>query len=423
MIVRPRAARTLDRNLPVYIAVRAISGFFIWAPIWMLYLLETRGLALTAVAGLEAALIACALIGEVPAGAVADRWGRRASLLLGSAVYTAGALIFGLTGSYLPLLAAWALMGIGLALWSGAGPALLYDTLRVLGREAEFERRLGRAEAAGQIVELAAVMAAGPIAYLIGYQSVVLINCATMAAAGAAALLLREAPRGRAGDGAPPDRGYVATLRAGLALAISTRALLCLIILSSLIWALLRIGEWARPLFLRDHGQLPDGGLIDGAVYSAWFAPVLAGSAAGALLAAPLAARIGERRALPAVALAGAAALAAMAAVDHLAAIAAFAIAAACVTAAWTLAVGAVNRRVPSAQRATVLSVLAFAGALLMFGRVLLIGPFADAFGLRPAFALGLALLAALGLPLWLLWRRADAAGRRRPSVNCDAPP
>ena len=413
MIVRLHEMRTLDRNLPVYVAVRAISGFFIWAPIWMLYLLETRGFPLAAVAGLEAALVACALIGEVPAGAVADRWGRRASLLLGSAVYTAGALVFGLSGAYLPLLAAWALMGVGLAFWSGAGPALLYDTLRALDREAEFERRLGRAEAAGQIAELAAVMAAGPLAYLVGYQGVVLINCATMAAAGAAALLLREAPRGRDGDGPSPDHGYIAILRAGLALAIRARALLYLIILSALIWALLRIGEWARPLFLRDHGQLPSGSLIDGVIYSAWFAPLLAGSAAGALIAAPLAARLGERRALPAVALAGAAALAVMAAVDHLAAIAAFAVAAACVTAAWTLAVGAVNRRVPSSQRATVLSVLAFASALLLFGRVLLIGPFADAFGLRPAFAVGLALLAALGLPLWLLWRRA--------SVNCDA--
>lgn len=410
----------LERNLPVYVAVRAISGFFIWAPIWMLYLLETRGLSLGAVAGLEAALVACALIGEIPAGAVADRWGRRASLLLGSAVYTAGALAFGLTGDYLLLLAAWALMGAGLALWSGAGPALLYDTLRALGREPEFERRLGRAEAAGQIAELAAVAAAGPAAYLAGYQGVVLINCAAMAGAGAAALLLREAPRGRADAGAPSAPGYLAALRAGLALALRGRALFYLIVLSALIWALLRVAEWARPLFLRDHGRLPESGLLDGLAYSAWFAPLLAGSAAGALLAAPLAARLGEGRALPAVGLAGAAALAVMAALDHVAAIAAFALAAACVSAAWTLAVGSVNRRVPSAQRATVLSVLAFAGALLMFSRVLLIGPFAGAVGLRPAFALGLALLAALGLPLWLLWRRAEAAPTRRPSANCD---
>ena len=146
---------------------------------------------------------------------------------------------------------------------------------------------------------------------------------------------------------------------------------------------------------------------------------MLAGSAAGALLAAPLAARLGEARALPAVALAGCGALAVMATVDHLAAIAAFALAAACVTAAWTLANGLVNRRVPSAQRATVLSVLALAASFLMFGRVLLIGPLADALGLRPSFAVGLALMIALGFPLWLLWKRAEHP--RAGSVNCDA--
>lgn len=411
----PRPA--LERNLPVYLAVRAISGFFIWAPVWMLYLLETRALSITEIAGLEAALVACALAGEVPAGAVADRWGRRASLLLGAAVYTAGALAFGLAGAYAPLIAAWGLMGIGLALWSGSGPALLYDSLRALGREREFERRLGRAEAAGQIVELAAVMAAGPLAFLIGYQGVVLVNCGTMLAAGAAALLLREPPRGRVDGAAAP--GYAATLRAGLSLVLRRRALLCLIAFSAAIWALLRMAEWARPLFLREHGQLPDESLAAGAIYSAWFVPVLAGSAAGALLAAPLAARLGEARALPAAALAGCGALAVMATVDHLAAIAAFALAAACATAAWTLANGLVNRRVPSAQRATVLSVLALAASLLMFGRVLLIGPLTDALGLRPSFAVGLALMAALGLPLWLLWRRAERT--RASSVNCDA--
>ncbi len=397
----------LARNLPVYFAVRAISGFFIWAPIWMLYLIDGRGFSLTEAAGLEAALIAASIAGEAPAGAAADRWGRRASLLLGASAYTAGALAFGLSGSYPVLVGAWAVMGIGLAFWSGAGPALLFDSLLALGRSGEFERHLGRAEAAGQTVELLAVMAAGPLAFLIGYQGVVLVNCATMACAGAAALLLREPPRGREGGGP----GYFATLRAGLAAVLRRRGLLWAILFAGAVWALLRMAEWARPLFLREHGVLPLDGLAEGAIYSAWFAPVLAGGALGALAAAPLAERLGERRALPAAAAAGCAALAAIAAVDDLAAIAAFALAAACFTAVWTLATGIASRRAPAGQRATVLSVLALAGAVLLFGRVLLIGPVADELGLRAAFALGAVLIAALGLPLWALWRGAERSG------------
>ena len=396
----------LARNLRVYFAMRAVSGFFIWAPIWMLFLLGTRGFSLTEIAGLEAALIACSLAGEAPSGAAADRWGRRTALLLGAGIYTAGALAFGLSGSYPVLVAAWGVMGIGLAFWSGAGPALLFDTLRALRRSGEFERHLGRAEAAGQVVELLAVAAAGPLAFLIGYQGVVLVNCATMASAGAVALLLREPPRGREGGGP----GYLATLRAGLA-ASRRRGLLWAILFASAVWALLRMAEWARPLFLREHGVLPLDGLVEGAIYSAWFVPVLAGGALGAFAAAPLVERLGERRALPAVAAAGGIALVVIAAVDDLAAIAAFALAAACFTAAWTLATGVVSRRAPAGQRATVLSVLALSGATLLFGRVLLIGLVADELGLRAAFALGAGLIAALGLPLWALWRRAERGG------------
>lgn len=47
LIRRPvRLERSLSRNIAVFYALQVVTGFFIWAPVWILYLTESRGLPL-----------------------------------------------------------------------------------------------------------------------------------------------------------------------------------------------------------------------------------------------------------------------------------------------------------------------------------------------------------------------------------------
>jgi MFS family permease len=83
---------------------------------------------------------------EVPTGAVADRFGRRASLLLG---FAAGALGTGIyvSAPALPVfLLAEVVMAFAYALISGADEALLYDSLLATGRAGEARRAIARLE-------------------------------------------------------------------------------------------------------------------------------------------------------------------------------------------------------------------------------------------------------------------------------------
>ena len=41
-----RLERSLSRDIRVFHALQIVTGFFIWAPIWILYLTESRGLSL-----------------------------------------------------------------------------------------------------------------------------------------------------------------------------------------------------------------------------------------------------------------------------------------------------------------------------------------------------------------------------------------
>lgn len=115
--------------------------------IWVLYLTEERGITLGQVVLFEAVFAAVVVVGEVPTGMVADRFGRRASLVLGSVAVVAAFLAFGLSPFLWMLLVAYTLFGLSETLFSGADSAMLFDSLKAAGREDEFTRWNGRLNA------------------------------------------------------------------------------------------------------------------------------------------------------------------------------------------------------------------------------------------------------------------------------------
>ena len=96
---RQRDPERLGRNIRVFYALQVVTGFFIWAPGWILCLTESRGVSLGEVVAMKATLSVAVIAGEVPTDAAADRWGRRMSLALGW---------FGYGGAGVPLGLLWA---------------------------------------------------------------------------------------------------------------------------------------------------------------------------------------------------------------------------------------------------------------------------------------------------------------------------
>src|SRR3990170_7025330 len=120
-----------------------LFSFQLWWPIWVLYLTDYRGFSLTQVSGLEALFWMVIVLSEVPTGAVADRYGRKLSLLLGAACTTAAVAVFGLADSYLIVLLSYVAWAFGLTFQSGADSALTFQSLRAVGREHEYPRVAG----------------------------------------------------------------------------------------------------------------------------------------------------------------------------------------------------------------------------------------------------------------------------------------
>ena len=66
--------------------------------IWVVYLVETRGLTIGQILLFDAVFFSSLLLSEVPTGVVADRYGRRISMLSGSLLISVGFIVFALAG-------------------------------------------------------------------------------------------------------------------------------------------------------------------------------------------------------------------------------------------------------------------------------------------------------------------------------------
>ena len=137
----------MSRNLVVLPWWWVLRWVWLGEGIWVIYLTRERGLTLGEVLLFQAAYGIVSIVAEVPTGMIADRWGRRVSLVAGSVISVAAFLLFGAGTTVALLLGSYALFALSDALFSGADGAMLFDSLRALGRDAEFTRSSGRLNA------------------------------------------------------------------------------------------------------------------------------------------------------------------------------------------------------------------------------------------------------------------------------------
>jgi MFS family permease len=119
---------------------QALFMFILWAPIWVVFL-QGKGLSLTQIGVLEAFAWLITAAFEVPTGAIADRWGRKSSIDMGSTFYALAMFLILAEALSPAFLLGYALWNSSFAFMSGADAALLYDSLKADGRESEAARQ------------------------------------------------------------------------------------------------------------------------------------------------------------------------------------------------------------------------------------------------------------------------------------------
>lgn len=155
---------SLQRNIRLYPYFRAFSDGHAWITVFFLYMSES--LPLAEVIELSAIYYLSVFLFEVPSGYFSDRVGRRWTLLLAAAALISSYSCFLVGGSFAWFAAGQFLLAAGIAMQSGTDTALLYDSLRVLGREQEYAWREAGAEQWGMSMLAFATLAGGVLGLL-----------------------------------------------------------------------------------------------------------------------------------------------------------------------------------------------------------------------------------------------------------------
>lgn len=148
---------------------------------------------------------------EVPSGVWADQYSRKHLLCIGQCIRGLGYLCWFLFPGFWGFLIGFIAWGIESATSSGTFQALVYDELKLLGRETDFTRVIGRARTFSFVAILLASVLASPL-ILLGYPVILLLSSLSVIAAGRIILSLPPARKVESTE----ESGYFDILRAGL---------------------------------------------------------------------------------------------------------------------------------------------------------------------------------------------------------------
>jgi MFS family permease len=191
-------------NLVKYLIGAILRGAAVSTSIvlWIVFLQKQYGFTLTEVVLLDIPFWVGKFLFEIPTGVVADKFGRRLSLMIAAAMSSACWLVFALSGSFWVLMVTQFIGAIGATFQSGADEALLFETVRAAGREKEYARISARMGVAGTVSAMVCGLGVGVLAET-SLRLPVFLSSLVFALAIVPILLMSEEPRQRLS----PDSG------------------------------------------------------------------------------------------------------------------------------------------------------------------------------------------------------------------------
>lgn len=151
------------RNIPLLYIIRISKWFNLVMPVVVLFY-NDNGLNMQEIFLLKSVYSIGIVAMEIPSGWMADVWGRRKTLFLGSILGTLGFAVYSISHSFVWFMVAEIILGVGYSFVSGADSAMLYDTLHENKQEKRYVRLEGKITSAGNFAEALAGVAGGLLA-------------------------------------------------------------------------------------------------------------------------------------------------------------------------------------------------------------------------------------------------------------------
>ena len=384
-----------SNNIWRFGAFKFFVDFQLWIPIWVIYLNETRGFSITEITFLDVFLMIILVILEVPTGIIADRWGKKVSLCYGAFIHAVAILVFSFAGNIVVIAISYTVVAVALTLFSGADSAFVYDSLKAAGRRGEYQKIWGRLHSISLIASVVSLVLGAFLAAATNLWFPIVISAGLMLIAWIVALTFKEPPR----EEAPTS--YRETILNAVNVVRSKPPVYTMMLFAGFVMAIAVSFSILLQPYLRSHGiEIKFIGILQ--------VPEQLLGIVAALFAYRLVALIGIGRTMLLCPVAILIAAVGLGSFDHIAAFAFYPLTGLVFAMSFPVLSTYFNDRIPSASRATVLSIyqLTFSLFVVFFEPVL--GWLADTRDFPTAY-LAAAIILAVGTPaLYMFWRRAS---------------
>jgi len=237
----------VSRNFWKMYAFKFLGEFYLIAPLLILYY-TVNGLNSTQIFTIQAAFHLAVLLLEVPSGYLADVIGRRKTLIVGAIFMPLGLAVYTIARSFPVFVLAELLLAVSISMRSGCDSALIFDSLRQLGRQGEYKRFEGKCALLAR-TGTAVSSVAGGLAAEVFLRLPFLANVATALFMPPLALALMEPEREKR-PGKNPFRDILNICR----FCLKQPYIRPVILFCGLLMACQLTGVWAYFLHYRDLG-------------------------------------------------------------------------------------------------------------------------------------------------------------------------
>ncbi len=249
MTQRFKSLHTVRRNHALLIAHNSLHSMLFILPVLVPYYRDVIGLSFSQFLIGEVLFSTIVVLMEVPSGWLADVWKRRLVLMIGSLTEIFGFAVLLNADSFAMALLAQGSLGIGVSLISGTNTALLYDTLLQFRMTRHFRRLEGMRHGMGlYIIGFASL--AGGFLYAIDPHLPLMLTLGTCTLAAIAAFLMHEPMR----DKQPVRRNPFHDVLKTMVEVKEHPEIAALILFCGILFGTTQAGVWVQqPYYLARH--------------------------------------------------------------------------------------------------------------------------------------------------------------------------
>ena len=168
------------------------TGLHFFSGVLVPFFTQWGGLNFTQIMILQSWFMFWIFVFEIPTGSIADHFGRKFSLVMSCVISIIAALTYASVPNFYVFLLAEFLWALGATLFSGAYEALVYDTLKYLGKTKESKKVFGRSASFGLLGMMVSAPAGSVIAGVLGLRAPMLLMSLPLSIALLISLTFRE---------------------------------------------------------------------------------------------------------------------------------------------------------------------------------------------------------------------------------------